>query len=351
MAYRLLLLAIMNKHFSRTKILWIQIAFWTFYFLINLMDIRQSDGWALSIREALLDACSLMIGVYIHVLWLIPKFLYKKRFYAYGVYMFGLSALMVIIWVFFYYGLGMAQYEKTGSDCSECYMNWLFILISVFHSLLVIVGLSSAWVVYDRFKAREELKEVEKNQIETQLNALKAQINPHFLFNVLNSAHFLIPKKPETASMVLGKLSEILQYQLYRTSQGKVYLQDELLQLKNYIDLEKIRQGEALTIEDNLQFVRENIPIEPFMFLPLVENAFKHSRSIQQSHIVINCCMSDKQLTFSIENTVPGEQTPTEGGIGIPNLKKRLELLYPDAHEYHYGLDNEKYKAQLTLNL
>ncbi|OJJ14688.1 hypothetical protein BKI52_41360 [marine bacterium AO1-C] len=340
----------MNQYFSRSQSVWLQIVFWLVYFIINMLDIGRNDGWRFGFEVATVDLLFLIVGVYFNVLWFIPKFLNKKKFYTYGASMLTLSVSISLGWVLLYYLLDIARHEPE-VDEQENYLEFVFILSSFIHNLLLIIGISSVWIIFDRYKTKERLQEVEKNQIESQLNMLKAQINPHFLFNVLNSAHFLIPKQPEKASLVLGKLSEILQFQLYRTSQEQVRLQDELMQLKNYIDLEKIRQGKQLHIDTNLENVTQNPLIEPFIFLPLVENAFKHSRGIQQSKVKINCDLQGNQLTFKIVNSVPRLAVAKPGGIGIPNLEKRLELLYPNAYNYQYRLSDYMYTAQLTINL
>ena len=352
----------MNQYYHRTKILVVHFLFWFFYLIITEFQvydyINPKFNSQVLLRISLVHIILLMILVYANVLWLIPKFLYKKRVVVY------ILLLTIFTLVFEYIDLYghpllltpelielLKPSKNEGVITISSQESLWYILQSSVYRLSSVIGISSVWVIFDGFKTRERLREVEKNQLETQLNMLKAQINPHFLFNVLNSAHFLIPSRPETASEVLGKLSEMLQYQLYKVKKDKVGLQEELSQIQRYIELEALRRENTLSLEINLGDITRNPFIEPFMLLPLVENAFKHSRSIYKDYIKIHCKLIDDQFTLKIQNSVPVEQSKTQGGIGIQNLTKRLELLYPGAYEYQYDLDNGVYTAQLTLNL
>lgn len=352
---------IMNKHYRRIKTLLGHTVFWFFYLIATEFQaydqVSPQFNFQLLIRLSLVHLIILIILVYTNVLWLIPQFLYKKRVLTY------ILLLATLVLAFEYIDLYVHPFILTPElvkllhipeselvDTSNQLLLWST-LQSFIYRLSSVVGISSIWIIFDSFKTKAQLREVEKNQLETQLNMLKAQINPHFLFNVLNSAHFLIPSQPDTASEVLGKLSEMLQYQLYKVKKDKVGLQEELSQIKRYIELEALRREDTLSLETNLDSITENPWIEPFMLLPLVENAFKHSRSIHKDYINIHCTLAEQQLTLKIQNSVPEEQTTTQGGIGIQNLTKRLELLYPGNYEYHYGLDAGMYTALLTLNL
>jgi len=349
----------MNQSQSRIKIFLGHFAFWGFYFIITELDIYNNASayinLQLNLYFSLVHIILSIILVYANTFWLMPQFLYKKKVTLYIV-------LLVMVCLGFAF-LDMYGHQAiVPQELVEIFREEGMILephnvtvwatFKVFSNVLTsVVGISSVWLILDSFKTKAQLEKIEKNHLETQLNLLKAQINPHFLFNVLNSVHFLIPNRPGTASEVLGKLSEMLQYQLYRAKEGKVSLQDELNQIKRYIELEALRREDTLSLNTNLDDIDENPLIEPFMLLPLVENAFKHSRSIGKDYINIDCQLINNRLILDIQNSVPIEQPKTQGGIGIQNLTKRLELLYPGAYEYKHELKNGMYKAQLILNL
>ena len=308
-----------------------QLIFWIAFFLYNMFyELKYSD-----LIQALIDSTltTAIIGilVYLNTLWLLPNYFYKKQYLKYVLIFGGFSVLFVL--VSFYL-----------SD------NFLTDNNILFFDFLMVGGISSAWVMMDQIRTKEKLAQIEKEQVNAQLKFLKAQTNPHFLFNVLNNIHFLIAKDPEKASETLIKLSDLLRYQLYETNTELVTIEKEIEQLKSYIELEKIRIGDKLELNVHFNYTDGNITIAPFLLLPLIENAFKHGNGTDKGFILFYLEVTDTEVDLKVENSLAeiGEQSES-GGLGIANLEDRLKLLYPEKHSFKYGVEKDKYVAHLRI--
>lgn len=194
-----------------------------------------------------------------------------------------------------------------------------------------------------------------KEKMKAELQYLKAQINPHFLFNGINSVYFLIDDKPEIAKSTLLKFSELLRYQLYDCQDDFIQLSKELEHVKSYIELEKIRHGEDAHITLLLPDEIGNQKISPLLFTPFLENAFKylsnHDKG-EDNQISIDFRFKNGQLSFEIENTIDDStQNKKAGGIGIENVKKRLALLYPEKHHLDIFEREGRFFVRLTIDL
>ncbi len=183
-------------------------------------------------------------------------------------------------------------------------------------------------------------KALEREKLEAELNFLKAQIHPHFLFNTLNNLYSLTLKKSDMAPEVVLRLSGLVNYMLYDTRSPQVPLSKEIESLHHYIALEKIRYGSNLEIVFDVSGQIEGANIAPMLLLPFVENSFKHgvSDEIEDRWITINLNVTQEHLTFKVENAkspgrIPGLEKDYTGGIGLKNVRRRLELLYPERHE------------------
>lgn len=195
-----------------------------------------------------------------------------------------------------------------------------------------VTKLLKAWYEKERYS-----KELERKNLEAELQFLKAQINPHFLFNVLNSVYFSIGKKPDLAQEIVLQLSEILSHQLYNAPKQKVLLSKEIAYLEKYISLEKIRQDTTLHLDFVFPKNPDQMMISPMLLLPFVENAFKHGyRSSPLGYwIRIRASLTEKYFHFMIENSFHPDNLPgfENKGIGLENVQRRLALLYPERHQ------------------
>jgi len=216
--------------------------------------------------------------------------------------------------------------------------------------LIMVLKLLKNW--YDEEQSKKQLMQV---NLETELKFLKSQINPHFLFNSLNNLYALTLKKSDDAPEVVLRLSNILRYVLYETGEGEVPLQKEIQYIKDYIDLEKIRLGNRVDIRFESEGDTSNKVIEPMLFLTFVENSFKHgaAAAIEKGWVDIRLNATVDKIQFKISNSVnatsPAELASNPGGIGLENLQKRLNLLYPGKYTLDLIESDSSFTVDLTL--
>ena len=194
------------------------------------------------------------------------------------------------------------------------------------------------------------LKTLESDKAKAELTLLKSQINPHFFFNTLNNLYGLAIEKSDQAPDVILKLSDMMRYTIYEGEKDLVPLKDEIKYLENYIDLHKIRYQKEVELLFNHN-VEEGLKVAPLLFIILLENAFKHGVEKMSEHAFIHMEMLSigKQLKFSITNSFDGSNSNEKQGIGLQNLKKRLEYIYPNQHELK--IEDKKLNYQVHLNL
>lgn len=195
-----------------------------------------------------------------------------------------------------------------------------------------------------------QLEKLTNDHLETELKFLKAQYHPHFLFNALNTVYFQMDEDVENAKKSIEKLSELLRYQLY-DQQQMVPVSQELQYLESFIELQKVRSSDKLKVSININKGLDGQLVYPLLFLPLVENAFKYVGG--QYLIEIEAILFEEKITFKVKNTVPDRQViiKKESGIGLENLKRRLDILYTGQHMFKAGLDGGIYTAEITLNI
>ena len=183
---------------------------------------------------------------------------------------------------------------------------------------------------------------------------LRSQINPHFLFNTLNNINSFSTHDPEKTSYAIIKLSEIMRYMLYDAANEKVLLEKEIDYIKNIIALQKLRYKENDFVNFTVIGETVNIFIPPMIFLPFIENAFKHGSNSITNGIEIRLTVEGNQISFFCRNKIK-ELNETEksqlGGLGIKNIKRRLELLFPDKHELKIAVENNEYLVNLKIHL
>jgi two-component system LytT family sensor kinase len=227
----------------------------------------------------------------------------------------------------------------------------------IWNTTLACFGASSYKILFDRFRLERKLQLVEKEKIATELSFLRSQINPHFLFNIMNTIYFQINKTNTEARASVEKFSEMLRYQLYECTSDKILIDKELNYIKNYIGIQTLRMEKGsdvkLVIDDKL----ESFSIAPFLILPLVENAFKHVSNFKdagKNMIHIELRLDDNRAFVvdainSYEQDHNGKHVMQSGGLGVQNLKRRLELLYPEKHELNIYNTGNMYQTILKL--
>lgn len=219
---------------------------------------------------------------------------------------------------------------------------------------VIIVGLSVAIRMTSNWFETDALrKELERSRTEAELKNLKSQLNPHFLFNTLNNIYSLIALSPEEAQSAVHELSRLLRYVLYESSQEYVTVGKEIEFIRNYIELMRIRMAKNVDLQTGIEIENENTLIVPLLFISLIENAFKHGVSNNSpSFIHIRIKQDKEKLCCIIDNSsFPKDSQDKSGsGIGLSNLEKRLELLYPGMYSLRYGKEENIYHSELILS-
>lgn len=294
---------------------------------------------------------SFMLVFYVNYLWLIKRYLFKRQSGPF------LLCNLVLI------GLVMLAVHIAMTSClADPYMHphprpWReeigFYMINVTLYCLV-AGLSVAIRMTNGWYQVEAIqRELQRERAEAELSNLKSQLNPHFLFNTLNNIYSLIAFSPDQAQEAVHDLSRLLRYVLYESSQPTVTIGKDFDFLRDYIDLMRIRLPRHVDLKTDIEATAPGEPIAPLLFISLVENAFKHGVSNSQpSFIHIEILQEGNRVSCTIQNSYfpKTAQDKSGSGIGLSNLEKRLQLLYPDRHTFTHGREGETYLSKLVLN-
>ena len=290
----------------------------------------------------------LIVMVYITNSLLIPSFLYRKR---YGLFVLLFLLMILISSVTKMYIVGQLTHDPTKFTLSGDLKGRIYDNV-IPHFFLVIAG-ASFKLMFDQINLQKKMAELAKDKAEAELNFLKSQINPHFLFNSLNSVYFLIDKNNPDARQALHKFSDMLRYQLYEANGEKIPIEKEIGYLQDYVHLQQLRKDENYKVQFNCSQEVKNFSIEPLLLIPFVENAFKHisHKSRGDNFVKMDMTRSNGYFEFVVENSCEKEIYSTEqhGGIGMNNVKRRLELLYPDAHQLK--IDDKENVFMINLKL
>jgi len=330
------------------------LAFWvlSYYILLNLFSLSGRIVRIDFIYTSVFHV-SLIVGVYLNLLILIPFFLGKKKYVLFSV--------LLIIDILFSTGLNVFIFDKLmevvfpGYYFISYYDFFDIMKFQIVYILLTsLLKLSKGW--FSLLESQNKLMQLQKEKIDTELKALKAQINPHFLFNSLNNIYSLSLKQSTLTPEIILKLSSIMRYMLYETTGEFVLLKKELNIISDYVELQRIRSDGKAKIELLIKGDAANYKIAPLLFIPFIENAFKHGikASLDASFVNINIEIGEDNITFLSENN-KGEIDETEAndykGIGLENVKKRLELIYKDKYSLKISDEDEKFSVLLKLSL
>ncbi len=315
-----------------------------FYSIVDMVFTGQGFFYTLSnnvVRLIILGA-----AVYYNIYVLIPKYLVSKKFMGY------IGFLLLV--VFIVSPLEAFLIYVKSSDIPEMQSNVLMSLNWSFIPNFFILGTSTVVkITVDWYKNIRERQELETETMQSELRFLKSQINPHFLFNTLNSLYALTLKKSDLAPDIVLKLSEMMRYMLYECNEKWVDLSKEVNYIANYLELERLRQGNHVDIHFDVQGNISDQKIAPLMFIPFIENCFKHGlgHHLSKGFVNIRLHVTENKVDLFIENSKPESMPkplhPRSGGIGLVNVRRRLDLLYPG----HYSLNIEDSPKTYAVNL
>jgi len=335
---------------ANKRLLAIHLSFWALLAVILILVFR---GILRDVDAAIMASGVNILGfsllIYGHLLFLIPKYFERKK---YGIYGMGLLLLLFLTSCIRYYiGWGLVSIH---SPQLEVYFTPSYFGNMLFSGLFFIMISIPLKLVNDWFKKQELEKELKTHQLEAELRFLKAQVNPHFLFNALNNIYALSFTESKKAPEMILKLSDMMSYMLYDCKSEKVKLTSEIAYLKNYIDLQQLKKDGEFNIDFKSEGHLSNVMITPMLFIPFFENAFKHGNlsDIKKGWLKSILTVEDKALDFMITNSLSTEEPKSKkGGIGLTNIRKRLALLFPDRHQLDIMKTDEVFSVHLKLHL
>jgi len=338
------------------------VIFWALAYFVFLL-IRNLKGGDLG--DAALDTALWIpfqiMAAYFIMYYQIPKLALKGKYIAFVVsvfvsgYVFCVASRLVTVYILEPLIIDEPFYQETVVEILTSLPHLLFVyFIRVYTGPFFFV---IAKLVKDRILETREREKLEQEKTAAELSFLKAQIHPHFLFNTLNNLYALTLRKSDQAPEMVLKLSAMMDYMLYQCKQPTVPISKEVALVRDYIDLERLRYGERLDLTLEVDLEREEAPIAPLVLLTLVENAFKHGASgtLDQPVIQVSLKLQDEKLHFRVFNTKPEtlQKDPAEyrKGIGSSNIRRQLEITYPDSHRIEVTEEEKSYCVELYIDL
>jgi two-component system, LytTR family, sensor kinase len=281
---------------------------------------------------------------YVNAAFLLPRLVYRRKIGLYVLALAGFFCLMMLVDDMLFHLLIRSRVFSAFNSVKHNFIPFVFTL-----------AVSAAYkAISDKAKADILIREKQSENLKTELSFLRSQISPHFLFNVLNNIVALVRIKSNELEPTVLKLSSLLQYMLYETDEEKVVLKSEIEYLQNYIDLQKQRFGADLLLKVDFDIREDWHIIEPMLLIPFVENAFKHGNSLLANpEIGIRLAVENNHLHFMVKNKFEESESIKDktSGIGLQNVKRRLELLYPDSHTFAIDKKEGWFTIHLHLTL
>jgi len=339
------------------SIRWVQhLSFWLVFLLLLSTRYFHMEEERIEL-ELIIDLIQFsIIGclVYFNLLVLIPRLWNKGEYKKYMFAIFSSELFIISILIAMFYMIPDHEFKPKMLRSPI-----MVLIVSFFKTNIFIFSTSLFHFAKEWMKLKDEnLKFTEKaqEQLEAEISILKAQVNPHFLFNTLNNIYSMsLYDSSKTPEMIL-KLSQLISYMLYECKDEEVSLEKEIQFIKNYIDLEAVRVEDIAKINLNITGEDPGHKVPPLLFIPLIENAFKHGISTEQaSEININLAITENTIELEINNPINGseeeENNKEIGGLGIENVRKRLSLLFPEHHIFDISHTKARYISKLRLIL
>ncbi len=311
-------------------LIWLIILFWMSFAYTGSGDFQQM------LLRNVFTILSMAGIVYFNFYYLLTTYFFQKKYIQYFTILTTMVLILTLIRVYVD-SLLLESITPIIPENKAIFSNMHYTVVLL--SFVVVLIISSLFKFTSMYYKNIQLRQQLENQhLEAELKFLKAQINPHFLFNTLNNIYTLSYMKSEKATLMIMKLSELMRYMLYDSNQSKVDLQKEIQYLQNYIELQRLKTPDEQTITFEVEGNPQGIKIEPMLLVPLLENSFKHGNIGDDPNGWVHCKLkiNPKFLHYTIQNSLPStpKQKDKQGGIGLENIEKRLQLLYPERYEF-----------------
>jgi two-component system LytT family sensor kinase len=301
------------------------VLFWiVLYFFDVLLFGFDSERYGLFLKIVLLEMPGMMALAYVMMYWALPRY-FEKRYLEIAVVL--PVVFLLCSWVVHALFVSVGYYaENIGIwDASKILIRGFYLFANA--AIAVIIKLTKLW-----YENQRRVADMESTRMEAELKMLREQVNPHFLFNTLNNLYGLVDRNPRQAQEMIVGLSRILHFMLHDSNLRMIRLGDEVACIRDYIDLERVRYGNKLSLSINLEPGCEDLTIAPLVIFPFVENSFKHgaSESIGPAWVNIDFSRYRENFVFKIENSKSSQAKGSSNGhgIGLSNTRRRLELIY-----------------------
>jgi two-component system, LytTR family, sensor kinase len=336
-----------------------QVLIWVLLALFPLFSF-QSDI-KLIIRSSLITL--LIAGLfYTNMYWLIPRFIFKKKVLFYAIIVIAILVALIfinsIINHFFSFRPDIQRqildFKDRPVPRMRNPMHGPRIFIPILSMSIMALAVSSSFTFISAYIKKERQQgELENQKLNAELAMLRVQINPHFLFNVLNNICSLAMKKSDNTAPAIIKLSELMRYMIYDAHSEKVSLQSEIQYINNYIELQKMRLADSVRVTFAIDLQDTEVLVAPLILIPFVENAFKHGISYTSGSEINILLKSDKEtLTLFVRNTCFKKKADLlDSGIGLENVERRLEILYPEKYTLYTDKIDSEYVVNLEIKL
>jgi two-component system, LytTR family, sensor histidine kinase AlgZ len=356
----------MSLLIHKRKIFFIHLSFWCVYFSFFLYQISfPMRNMERSFLELLWDATfhvgSMMFIAYLNYFYFFPRFLNHRKI---GKYLLTFTPLFALWMIFF---LNVKRYIADGYTYQLKFMySERFAIQLVLGTLFIVIFIAMLKFVEDWFELEAQRKALETEKLTAELQFLKAQINPHFLFNTLNNLYYLAFTQSPNTTEVIAKLSQMMRYMIYDSNHNLVPLSKEIEYMENYISLEKLRLNNEIPINFEVKDYRpdiisdakntEGVLITPLILITFLENAFKHgvSNNAKDAWVNIKIELMDNTIFYTVENSLlaqKDEKRNEKSGIGLQNVQRRLDLSYPNRYDLKVDETNNRYTVNLKLQL
>ena len=330
------------------------IIFWVGLYFFWIL-VFQKRAFAFS-RTITVEFCYLLFiaaNYYFNLYYIVPRFLYKKRYGAFASLFLGgvIAAALLRVPLATYLSSHFFAPGKKPPGFYELFLN------SFTNIFIWVICLVAGKIIIDRMRFQKYVDLMEKDKVRNELDFLKAQFNPHFLFNSINSIYGNIDKNNSSARNMLLTFSDMLRYQLYECNTNSISIDREVKYMRNYVALQQTRNAENLVVDLEVDEDLKGFTVAPLLFTAFVENAFKYVSHHENEENRVEISLSKKldNLVFRAFNTKDknhnGAALINHGGIGIANVKRRLELLYPYKHELVMSRNDTSYEVVLTLQI
>jgi len=346
----------MQSLFNRYRVLVLHLSFWCVYlsfFLYQVSQFRQGRDydWGQALAFGGIQLTFTMLIAYLNYFIFLPRWLKHKNLSRYLIELLIPFAILVTIRVH------VQRYLVDGYTYRELFFYSSFFVVQVIAvTLFIVFFIGMLRFAKDWFLLEATKKEIENEKLTAELNFLKAQINPHFLFNTLNNLYYLAYTQSPNTTEVIEKLSQMMRYMIYDSNHVRVPLSKEIAYMENYISLERLRLNNQIPINFSVTGNPQEVMVVPLIFITFLENAFKHgvSNNHPDAWVNISISINRQEIIYQLENSkikntqnVAGEKK----GIGLQNVKRRLELSYPGQYDLQIVDQPNRYAVKLNLKL